>query len=100
MSDLIVGAVPPRIQYAADGAQTDFTFPFPVFAAADLAVVFGDDGAAKPFTVSGTGQSGGGTVSFAAPPAAGTRLTILRAMPIQRSTDFQAAGDFRAAALN
>ncbi len=100
MSDLIVGAVPPRIQYAADGAQTDFTFPFPVFAAADLAVVFGDDGAADPFTVSGTGQSGGGTVSFAAPPAAGTRLTILRAMPIQRSTDFQAAGDFRAAALN
>lgn len=100
MTELIVGDVSPRVQYTADGSQTSFAYPFPVFSESDLAVYFdaGDD--PSPFTVDGAGQSAGGNVVFDAAPPAGTRVTIVRQMPIERASDFQEAGDFRAAAIN
>jgi hypothetical protein len=100
MTDLTVGAGHPRVQYVANGSQTAFTYPFPVYAGADLAVWFGDGAAPGSFSVSGVGQSAGGTVTFAAAPPSGTRITILRAMAVARGTDFQEGGEFRAAAIN
>ena len=33
-----IGDIAPRVQYLADGTQAHFTYPFPIFAAADLEV--------------------------------------------------------------
>ncbi|MBM3556824.1 MAG: hypothetical protein FJX47_14875, partial [Alphaproteobacteria bacterium] len=88
MSDLIVNAVEPRVQYLADGAQTVFPFPFPVLEAGDL--VARVDGAEPPVapTLAGLGESAGGTATFATPPADGAVVTLWRAMPVRRLTDF------------
>lgn len=100
MPNFIVNDVAPRVQYAANGTNTTFTFPFPVIDAADLKVWFDDGNAAGSYTVSGLSQTAGGEVHFAAAPPNGTRVTILRDMPVRRTTDFQEAGEFRAAAIN
>lgn len=100
MTTLTVGDTRPFVQYAADGAQTAFTFPFPIMAAGDLKVVFDDGAAASAHTITGVGESDGGTVTFDQPPPAGTRVTLYRDMPVARSTDFVESGEFRASALN
>lgn len=99
MTHITIGDIAPRIQYVANGAQAAFTYPFPVFEAADLDVYL-DEVAASNFTVTGTGNSGGGTITFGAAPANGVRVTILRNLPVKRLTDFQEAGEFRAKVLN
>ena len=38
---IVIGDIRPRIQYAADGIQTAFTYPFPIFAPEDLQVYVG-----------------------------------------------------------
>jgi hypothetical protein len=100
MTDLTIRAGQPRIQYAGDGVQTAFAFPFPVFAATDIAVWLGDGDDPGAFTVSGAGAADGGAVTFAAPPGEGVRITILRVMPLARGAAFQDGGEFRAATLN
>jgi hypothetical protein len=97
---IVIGDVAPRVQYVASGAQTAFTFPFPIFKPADLEVFL--DGARQSggFTVTGAGQSAGGTVTFGAPPAAGTLVTLRRRLVLQRTSDFQENGELRARVLN
>jgi hypothetical protein len=97
---IVIGDIRPRVQYTADGTQTAFTYPFPIFAPADLKVYLGEALQGAGFTVNGAGQSAGGTVTFAAAPAAGTRVTLVRALAIARTTDFQEGGAFRAKTLN
>ena len=99
MTDFAIAAAVPRVQYIASGTQTSFTVPFPLFATADLAVWLNDAASSSGFTVAGIGNATA-TLTFATAPAAGTRVTLLRAMPLGRATDFQEAGEFRAAALN
>jgi hypothetical protein len=100
MPNFVVNDVAPRVQYVANGATTVFTFPFPVIDAADLKVWFADGEAPSSYTVSGLSQGAGGQIQFAAPPPDGTRITLLRDMPVRRLTDFQDAGEFRASAIN
>ena len=95
-----IGDVEPRIQYVADGAQTAFTFPFPIFAAGDLAVHLDALPQTEGFEVLGAGADEGGSVVFAAAPASGVRVTLRRALAIRRQTDFQEGGELRAATLN
>jgi hypothetical protein len=97
---IVIGDIRPRVQYTADGTQTAFTYPFPIFAPADLKVYLGEALQAAGFAVDGAGQSAGGNVTFAAAPAAGTRVTLVRALAIARTTDFQEGGAFRAKTLN
>ncbi|WP_337997153.1 phage baseplate protein [Oleispirillum naphthae] len=97
---ITIGDIRPRIQYTADGAVTDFTFPFPVFADGDLLVYLGDTLQTSGYTVSGAGESAGGTAVFAAAPAAGTVVTLTRMVPEERTTDFQEGGAFRATVIN
>lgn len=99
MPHITIGDIAPRIQYVADGAQLTFAYPFPIFAAGDLEV-YHDDLLVGDFTVAGAGASDGGSVTFAAAPADGMRITIRRVVPIKRVTDFQEAGEFRAKVLN
>lgn len=97
---IVIGDVTPRAQYAADGTQTAFTYPFPVFEISDLEVRL--DGAVQStgFSVSGAGESEGGTVTFETAPAAGTVVLLRRAMVIERTSDFQPNGLLRANTLN
>lgn len=95
-----IGDIGPRIQYAADGAQTAFTFPFPIFIAADLEAYIGDTLQGGGYAVSGAGQSTGGVCTFDIPPADGTVVTLRRRLAIARTVDFQESGDFRAKAIN
>ncbi|WP_029009194.1 glycosyl hydrolase family 28-related protein [Azospirillum halopraeferens] len=90
----------PRVQYVADGVQTAFTFPFPIFASEDLQVFLGAAAQDTGFTVTGAGVTAGGTVAFAAPPPAGTPVTLRRRIPIERMTDFLESGPLPATALN
>lgn len=95
-----IGDVAPRVQYAADGAQTSFTYPFPIFEAADLEVRIDGSVQNAGFTVGGAGSSDGGTVAFAAPPAAGTLVTLRRNLVVARTSDFQENGVLRSRTLN
>ena len=90
----------PRVQYVADGHQTVFPFTFPIFASEDLAVSLGAALQSTGFTVSGSGVTAGGAVTFAAAPANGTIVTLNRRVPIERVTDFQESGPLSALALN
>ncbi len=95
-----IGDVRPRVQYVADGALTSFGFPFPVFDAADLAVFLDEAAQRAGYTVTGAGRSHGGSVDFDAAPPDGVRVTLQRVLAVQRTTDFQEGGAFRAAAIN
>lgn len=101
MSDHIqIGDVSPRVQYVADGAQTQFTYPFPIFVAADIEVYLGEAKQVSGYTVAGAGQSAGGSVTFAAAPADGVVVTLRRRLAIRRTSDFQESGEFRAKVIN
>jgi hypothetical protein len=97
---ITIGDTAPRIQYLASGTDIAFTYPFPVFRPGDVAVHLGTEEVTEGFVVLGAGRSEGGTVLFDAPPAAGTVVTLRRAMPLGRVTDFQENGELRASVLN
>ncbi|MCR0984774.1 phage tail fiber protein [Roseomonas populi] len=95
-----IGDIAPRVQYVADGAQTAFVYPFPVFDAADIAVHVDGLSIATGYAVSGAGSSGGGLVTFAVAPAAGAKLVLRRHLVMARVTDYQPNGVLRASTLN
>jgi hypothetical protein len=92
--------VVPVVRTLASGAQNVFAYPFPIFASEDLAVYF--DGARQysGFTVAGSGETAGGTVTFDIPPSTGVVVTLERRMAFERLTDFIEGGDFSAQAIN
>jgi len=97
---ITIGDVAPRVQYVADGVLAAFTYPFPIFDAADLEIRL--DGAVTEggSTVTGAGVSEGGSVLFDVPPPAGTLVTLRRRLRIARMSDFQDNGVLRARTLN
>lgn len=99
-SQVIVGAVSPRVQYIADGWQAEFPFPFVIFKEADLQVWVGEAVMLSGYTVSGVASSNGGAVVLAVPPPANTRVTLRRKLTIERLSDFQEGGAFRAKVIN
>lgn len=90
----------PVVRYLANGEQNVFTYPFPIFASEDLSVMF--DGAVQAFgfEVAGSGETAGGTVTFAVAPAQGIVVTLARQLKLERVTDFIEGGDFSARAIN
>ena len=95
-----IGDVSPRVQYVADGALTAFDYPFPVFDDGDLKVFLDETEQRAGYAVAGTGQSHGGSVAFDTAPANGVRVTLQRVLAVERTTDFQEGGAFRAATIN
>ncbi len=92
--------VVPIVRYAANGTQDQFSYPFPIFASEDLAIFL--DGAEQNsgFTISGAGNTSGGSVTFDTAPDADTIVTLARDLPIERVTDFLEGGDFSAISIN
>ena len=87
-----------RISYAGNGSETIFAFPYYFLAASDLVVVRRDEATGaettltleSDYAVTGAGEAAGGTVTTAAPPAAGETLTIRRVVGLAQETDFVA----------
>ena len=93
--------VKPRIQYTADGTLTEYEFPFAIFSTSDIDVYFGDaKQESTSYTVSEARHSDGGTVTFESAPEAGTIITIVRNLSIERTSDFQEGSTLRAKVLN
>lgn len=73
-------------QYTGNGVTTEFDFPYKFIADTDLVVVVTDTDTGlsteqtltSHYTVSGAGESAGGTVTFLSAPDAYTRVTIYR----------------------
>jgi hypothetical protein len=101
MTDHIkIGNVIPRVQYIGNGITTEFIYPFAVFVKEDLEVYLNDAKQTLGFSVFGAGSSFGGTITFSTAPGVGVIVTLRRNLALQRITDFQESGDFRAATLN
>jgi len=101
MTDHIqIGDITPRIQYLGDGAQSVFPYPFPIFVSGDLEIYLDDALQNSGFTIAGAGASGGGDVTFLNAPANNVRVTLRRRIAIQRTSDFQEGGAFRAKVIN
>lgn len=92
----------PRRQYTAAAGQTDFPFDFWIAAAEDLAVFV--NGTIKSlgtdYTIATVQSPDGSTVTFTSPLQSGDVVTLVRAIELQRVTEFQEAGTFKASALN
>jgi hypothetical protein len=95
-----IGDVAPRVQYVADGARTDFAYPFPIFDADDLEVRLGAVVLVGGYDITGAGTTAGGNAILSAPPAAGETVTLRRRVRVERNTDFQDNGLLRARTLN
>ena len=89
-----------RVQYTATAGQTQFVVPFEFFAATDIKVYAGETLLSSGYTVSGAGIEGGGYVTFASGRTAGDKITLLRDIPIDRTSDFPVSGPFPIEALN
>ncbi|AWJ91403.1 hypothetical protein Sp245p_16285 (plasmid) [Azospirillum baldaniorum] len=90
----------PRRSYDVGAPQTAFVIPFPFFSAADIRCsVGGLELASDGFSVTGAGQSAGGSLVLAT-PAANTVVTIWRDVAIKRTSDFPDSGPLRVSVLN
>ena len=77
-----IGAVPPRRHYIADGTQRAFAYPFPIFASEDMQVHLDAALQTGGYTVSGSGMTAGGTVTFDQAPDEGVQVTLLRRLTL------------------
>ncbi len=92
--------VTPIVRYVANGAQTIFSYPFPIFADGDLVVEIDGAPQVSGFTIAGAGETAGGTVTFDNAPANGAIIGLIRDLPLERVTDFLQGGHFSATAIN
>ena len=101
---IIISDVEPRVQYTATAGQTSFTVGFEFFNNADLKVFNGttlltfsaSPADATEYSVSGAGQTGGGSITLGAPGATlNDIITISRDVAIERVTDFPTSGAFQ-----
>ncbi|HCU0179684.1 TPA: right-handed parallel beta-helix repeat-containing protein [Enterobacter hormaechei] len=90
----------PYIIYNANGLTTVFPFEFYIINAADLQVSINGTAITSGYSVSGTGNVGGGDVTFITPPASGSIVMLERVVPTYRLTDYQDNGDLLADTVN
>ncbi|MBK8174271.1 MAG: hypothetical protein IPK66_02995 [Rhodospirillales bacterium] len=95
-----ITAVKPRVQYVADGVRREFLFPFAIIDQSNLEVYVADELQTTGFEIRGAGKTDGGSVVFDTAPASGLTVSLRRQMVMQRTTDFQESGPFRAKAIN
>ncbi len=96
-----------RVQsYQGDGTTTVFSFDFYIQDAADLSVIkVAVDGtpqtlaAGADYTLSGTGQVSGGSVTLAAAPQTGETVHLVAATPISSGLTLEQAGPFSSTAI-
>ncbi|KNC88976.1 phage tail fiber protein [Trabulsiella odontotermitis] len=86
--------------YNANGLTTVFPFEFYIIAASDIQVSIDGEVVISGYSVSGTGNVGGGDITFLTAPAAGSVVMLERVVPTYRLTDYQDNGDLLADTVN
>ncbi|EJF5835601.1 hypothetical protein M8W81_000884 [Salmonella enterica] len=86
--------------YIANGSTTVFPYRFLLTQASDLHVTANGKTISSGFSVSGEGNQSGGQVTFSTPPTNGTKIAILRNIPLRRDTEYQDNGDLLASTIN
>lgn len=102
MAEITIDDIAPRRVYAVGSTPTTaFAVPFVFFSSTDLRVYVGGDllDLGDDYTVVGAGVQAGGTVTLA-DAVTDTTVAIVRRVPVDRLTDFPAAGPFKIPALN
>ena len=91
-----------RIQYSGNGVTTAFSVPFPFLANSHISVVYTDADSvdttwveATHYTLTGAGGASG-TLTAVTAPATGTRITIIRNVPLTQTTDYVSNDEFPA----
>lgn len=92
--------VAPLVRYLANGTETEFVYPFPIFASEDLRVSLDGAPQLSGYTISGSGETEGGQVIFTTAPGNGVTVTLERRLPLERVTDYLEGGDFSAQSIN
>ena len=91
-----------RNDYVASAGQTVFNYTFQILLASDIKVM--QNGTLltlnNDYTVSDAGDQDGGTVTLTTGAGDGDSIAIFLAMPIDRTTEYQEAGDFLASDVN
>lgn len=94
------------IQYVATGGQTVFPYDFPIESETYVVVLQTTGGVTSElvlttnYTVSGVGNQSGGNITLTSGATNGDIITIYRDEPIQRTSNFNDAGDLLAEVLN
>lgn len=96
---VIINDTTPRVQYAAAGGVTDFSFDFTIFDKDDLRVWLDDDLQTSGYSVVLDADKTG-RVAFDAAPEAGTLVTLVRDMAYDQHADFTAVGNLRREVLH
>lgn len=96
---VIINDTTPRVQYAAAGGVTDFSFDFTIFDKDDLRVWLDDDLQTSGYSVVLDADKTG-RVAFDAAPEAGTLVTLVRNMAYDQHADFTAVGNLRREVLH
>lgn len=105
MTNIIISDNTPRVPYTVSSAQSAFDVPFAFFDDTDLKVLKTVGTVVTPlllgtdFTVVGAGQSVGGVVHLAV-AVSNCQITIVREVPVERTSDFPETGPFNTPALN
>jgi hypothetical protein len=102
MAQITISDTTPRVNYTASSSQTAFTVNFPFFADSDLKV-YQDDvllTLTTDYTVTGAGASAGGTMTLGTGATSGDIISILRDIPVARTSDFPTSGAFQIDTLN
>lgn len=91
-----------RNDYVASSGQTLFQYTFQTLAASDITVIAQGVTLALSgdYTVSNVGVGGGGNITLSQGRAAGDSVSVFLSMPIDRTTQYQNAGDFLASDVN
>jgi hypothetical protein len=99
---ILINDTAPRAQYTATSGQTVFTVSFEFFANSDLKVYRNSTllTLTTNYTVTGAGVTGGGSVTLVTGATAGDIITIIRDVPVARTSDFPTSGPFNIEALN
>jgi hypothetical protein len=95
-----IPSVTPIVRYNANGTQTTYAYPFPIFASEDLKVYLNGAPQFTGFDIVNAGNTNGGSVVFTTAPVSGIIITLERRVPLERMTDFLEGGDFSAQAIN
>jgi hypothetical protein len=106
-----VNDLTPRVQYTAQAGKTQYDIPFPFFEDEDIVIYFDEDSdnpvSSSNYTLVGaqdtvTATGGEAYVDFNTAPAASnvSTITILRDIPVKRTTDFTDSGSWTAKNVN
>jgi hypothetical protein len=95
-----INLVPTKMKYTGNGSTREFPTVFAFFENDNIVVYKNGEIISEGYSVTGVGETDGGVVTFDVAPAEGDKIVILRKVAIERVTDFQEGGTFRAKNIN